>query len=53
MGKPGELFALVGSSGYIEICTNRGSAAKLLNANRGVEVEVVLGTPSPAIPEST
>ena len=43
MGKPGELFAIVGSSGYIEICTNRGSAAKVLNVNRGVEVGVVLG----------
>ena len=52
MGKPGELFAIVGSSGYIEICTNRGSAAKVLNVNRGAEVGVMLGTPSPAIPES-
>ena len=43
MGKPGELFAIVGSSGYIEICTNRGSAAKALNVNRGVEVGVMLG----------
>jgi S-adenosyl-L-methionine hydrolase (adenosine-forming) len=42
MGKPGELFAILGSSGYIEICTNRGSAAKVLNASRGVEVGVVL-----------
>jgi hypothetical protein len=42
MGKPGELFAIVGSSGYIEICTNRGSAAKVLNVNRGVEVGVML-----------
>ncbi len=41
MGKPGELFAIVGSSGFIEICTNRGSAAKALNANRGVEIGVV------------
>lgn len=52
MGKPSELFAIVGSSGFIEICTNRGSAAKILNVNRGVEVGVMLGTPSPAIPES-
>jgi S-adenosyl-L-methionine hydrolase (adenosine-forming) len=52
MGKPSELFAIVGSSGYIEICTNRGSAAKVLNVNRGVEVGVMLGTPSPAVPES-
>jgi S-adenosylmethionine hydrolase len=42
MGKPGELFAIVGSSGYLEICTNRGSAAKVLNVNRGVEVGVML-----------
>jgi S-adenosylmethionine hydrolase len=52
MGKPSELFAIVGSSGYLEICTNRGSAAKILNANRGIEVGVMLGTPSPAVPES-
>jgi S-adenosylmethionine hydrolase len=53
MGKPSELFAIVGSSGYIEICTNRGSAAKVLNANRGVEVGVMLGSGSPAVSEST
>ena len=44
MGKPSELFAIVGSSGYIEICTNRGSAAKVLNVNRGTEVGVMLGS---------
>jgi hypothetical protein len=43
MGKPSEIFAIVGSSGFIEICTNRGSAAKTLNANRGAEVGVILG----------
>jgi S-adenosylmethionine hydrolase len=53
MGKPSEIFAIVGSSGYIEICTNRGSAAKTLNVNRGVEVGVMLGSPSPVVPEST
>jgi S-adenosylmethionine hydrolase len=37
------LFAIVGSSGFIEICTNRGSAAKTLNVNRGVDVGVMLG----------
>ena len=47
MGKPGELFAIVGSSGYIEICTNRGSAAKILNVNRGVDVGVMLGSNEP------
>jgi S-adenosyl-L-methionine hydrolase (adenosine-forming) len=42
-GEPSELFAVVGSSGLIEICTNRGSAAKALNVNRGAEVEMALG----------
>jgi hypothetical protein len=43
MGKPSELFAIVGSSGFIEICVNRSSAARALNVNRGVEVVVVMG----------
>jgi S-adenosylmethionine hydrolase len=43
MGKPSEVFAIVGSSGFIEICTNRGSAAKVLNAGRGAEVGVLVG----------
>ena len=43
LGAPSELFAIVGSSGFIEICTNRGSAAKILSANRGAEVGVVIG----------
>ena len=42
MGKPSEIFAIVGSSGYLEICTNRGSAAKTLNAGRGAEVGVIV-----------
>ncbi len=41
-GGPSELFAVVGSSGFIEICTNRGSAARALNVNRGAEVELEL-----------
>ena len=40
--KPSELFAIVGSSGLIEISIYRGSAAKTLGVNRGVEVELVL-----------
>jgi S-adenosylmethionine hydrolase len=53
MGKPGELFAIVGSAGYIEICTNRGSAAKLLSVNRGIEVGVLFVSPSQATSESS
>jgi S-adenosylmethionine hydrolase len=51
MGKPSEIFAIVGSSGYLEICTSRGSAAKALNASRGAEVGVVLGEEGAPAPE--
>jgi len=51
MGKPSEIFAIVGSSGYLEICTSRGSAAKALNASRGAEVGVVLGEETAPTPE--
>lgn len=37
-GQSGEIFALVGSSGYLEIAMNRSSAARGLNAGRGAEV---------------
>jgi S-adenosylmethionine hydrolase len=42
-GAPGEVFAILGSSGYLEIATNRGSAAQALGASKGAEVGVVLG----------
>jgi S-adenosyl-L-methionine hydrolase (adenosine-forming) len=40
-GTPGELFAILGSSGFVEISTNKGSAAKLAGADRGTEISVV------------
>jgi S-adenosylmethionine hydrolase len=40
-GKPSELFAIMGSSGYLEICTNRDSAARVLNASRGGQVKLM------------
>jgi hypothetical protein len=39
-GQPGELFALWGSMGFLEIVTNRGSAAQLLKAGKGSELVV-------------
>ncbi len=42
-GQPSEIFALLGSSGFLEIGTNRGSAAQALNAGRGAAVTVMLG----------
>jgi hypothetical protein len=37
-GNPGEPFAYIGSSGFIEIGINRGSASKSLGIGRGVQV---------------
>jgi S-adenosylmethionine hydrolase len=42
-GGSGEMFGIIGSSGSLEICTNKGSAARALAANRGSEVVVELG----------
>ncbi len=40
-GKPGEVFVVPGSSGYLEIVTRNGSAAATLNATPGMLVGVV------------
>ncbi len=39
-GKPGELFAVLNSMGFLEIACNRGSAAQVAKAGRGAEVMV-------------
>jgi S-adenosylmethionine hydrolase len=41
-GVPGEAFGILGSAGLLEISVNRGSAARTLGAQRGVEVVVEL-----------
>ena len=46
-GAPSELFFIAGSSGYLEISTNRGSASELLHARRGTEVSIMLGAAPP------
>ena len=42
-GVPGEIFALLGSAGYLEIAANRASAADALGVGKGAEVGVVIG----------
>ena len=37
---PGELFAIIGSMGYVEISANRQPAAALAGVNKGAEVNV-------------
>jgi S-adenosylmethionine hydrolase len=39
--EPGELFAIIGSSGYIEVALNQSSAAKHLGCGPGAPVDVV------------
>jgi S-adenosyl-L-methionine hydrolase (adenosine-forming) len=39
-GDPGELFAIQGSAGYIELALNQGSAADRLNVRSGAEIEL-------------
>ena len=41
-GMHNEVFAIVGSMGYLELATNRGSAAALLGATRGSEVGLMI-----------
>ena len=42
-GTPGEVFAIAGSMGFLEIAANRGSAAQIAGAGKGSEVNVVFG----------
>jgi S-adenosylmethionine hydrolase len=42
-GQPGELLALVGSGGRVEVAVREGSAASHLHRWRGVEVRLLLG----------
>ena len=44
-GTPGEVFAILGSMGYLEVASNRGIAARLVGADKGSDVGVVLGGP--------
>lgn len=39
---PGELFVVSGSSGYLEVAVNQGSAAKILGVAGGSPVELVI-----------
>ena len=41
-GAPGEVFGILGSMGFLEIAANRGAAAKLLEAAKGTDVNIVL-----------
>lgn len=42
-GTPGEVFGVLGSMGFLEIATNRGSAHASVGADKGSEVGIVFG----------
>jgi S-adenosyl-L-methionine hydrolase (adenosine-forming) len=42
-GTSGEPVGVIGSSGYVEICINKASAARALGIGRGTEVTVEMG----------
>jgi S-adenosylmethionine hydrolase len=41
-GAPGEVFGILGSMGFLEIASNRGSAHQLMGAGKGSEVNVTM-----------
>ncbi len=41
-GRPGEVFGILGSMGYLEIAANRGAAVQLVGSGKGSEVNIVL-----------
>jgi S-adenosyl-L-methionine hydrolase (adenosine-forming) len=41
-GAPGEVFGILGSMGYLEIAVNRGSAAQIVGAGKGADVNLKL-----------
>ena len=43
LGAPGEVFAILGSMGYLEIAANRGAAAQIVGVAKGTDVNIVLG----------
>ena len=50
-GVPGELFAIMGSMGYVEISANRAAATKVIGVDKGTEVGVLFETPMFAVAE--
>ena len=41
-GEPGEIFGILGSMGYLEVATNRGSAAQAVGVGKGSDVSILL-----------
>ncbi len=48
-GVAGEVFAIVGSMGYLEISANRGAAVQVVGAGKGAEVTLTLESAADAV----
>jgi len=44
-GAPGEVFAVIGSMGFVEIVSNRGNASIAAQAGKGAEIQVTFAQP--------
>jgi S-adenosyl-L-methionine hydrolase (adenosine-forming) len=44
-GAPGEVFAIGGSMGFLELATNKNAASRILAADRGAEVNIAFASP--------
>ncbi len=51
-GAPGEVFAILGSMGFLEIAANRGAASKLVEATKGTDVSIVFQDARPPAAEN-
>jgi S-adenosylmethionine hydrolase len=47
-GAPGEVFGILGSMGFLEIAANRAAASRLVDAAKGSDVNIVLGSSTSA-----
>jgi hypothetical protein len=50
---PGEIVAIIGSMGFLEIAANRAAANRLAGADKGSEVSILLGESTSAAPAAT
>jgi S-adenosyl-L-methionine hydrolase (adenosine-forming) len=51
-GAPGEVFAVIGSMGFVEIVSNRGNASIAAQAGKGVEIQVTFAQPQFAVAQN-
>ena len=51
-GTAGEIFAVIGSMGFIELASNRGNASIAAQAGKGAEIQITFAQPLPETPST-